>query len=381
MRMGCRAVLAVSAIVALPACYAPTVHSGAPCDLSSDNCPTGETCQAGNGGAFCVADNGHLGDAGGVSRPDAPPGAFCIGNKLLGGVCLAAAPTAAVTLAAGATINTSVTTAGNCSELQAQPGGGSVCIIAGTTITLASGGTVRAIGGNPIVLVAAQTISIAGTLDASSHAGETVGGAPVLGAGARSATDCNAIGTDGTIGQNDNGGSGAAGGSFGTAGGAGGNGKNGTTHGVPAAAQSPTRLVGGCPGGKGGDGAGTGGGSAGGAGGGAVYLSARQALSVTGKIIASGAGGLGGTDGMFSSGGGGGGGSGGMIGLEAPQITVSGSIFANGGGGGGGGGSQPTDNGKPGADPIAATTAASGGGGGGGGGGAGGAGSTTAAAT
>jgi hypothetical protein len=378
MKSGCLAAFAAAAISALTACYAPTVHGGAPCDPAATNCPMGETCEATSTGNFCSGDNGQA--VGGGVRPDAAPGAFCVGDKLLGSVCLASAPTAPVSLSPGATINTSVTTEGNCSALQAQPGGGMLCIIAGTTIALPSG-TVRAIGPNPLVLVAAQTISIAGTLDASSHVGETVAGAPVLGAGARAATECNAIGADGSEGQNANGGSGAAGGSFGTAGGAGGNGKNGSAHGLPAAVQTPAHLVGGCPGGKGGDGAGGGGGSAGGAGGGAVYLFAHDSISVTGKLVASGAGGLGGGDGFDSSGGGGGGGAGGMLGLEAPQITVAGALFANGGGGGGGGGNDFDKHGANGGDPSAAITAATGGAGGTGGGGTGGAGSTTAAPT
>jgi hypothetical protein len=61
-----------------------------------------------------------------------------------------------------------------------------------------------------------------------------------------------------------------------------------------------------------------------------------------------------------------------MIGLDAPNITITGSVFANGGGGGGGGGDQVSRQGMPGSDPTSATLAAPGGSGGIGGGGTGG---------
>jgi len=369
------------AILALSACYAPQVVGGAPCDPSRDSCPTGQTCQPVGSGNYCMTG----GTRGGDASVDAPPlsdAGSCFGDKLLGSVCLQRTPTMSLSLAA--TINTASVGAGNCSEIHAQTGGPSLCIIAGTTISVAAGATVRAIGANPLVLIATKSINIDGGLDVSSHSNDTIAGGAVLGAGARTAADCAVIGLDGSPGKQVNtnfyGGGGAAGGSFGGAGGAGGaGGKGNVAHGTPAPALAPPSvLVGGCPGGHGGDGDNGGGGAVGGNAGGAIYLLAGDSIAVTGKINASGAGGAGGGTGVDSSGGGGGGGAGGMIGLEAARITVSGSLYANGGGGGGGGGGSPGAVGQPGADPTVVTTAASGGGGGGGGGGNGGGGSVAA---
>ena len=63
-----------------------------------------------------------------------------------------------------------------------------------------------------------------------------------------------------------------------------------------------------------------------------------------------------------------------MIALDAPTITLTGSVFANGGGGGGGNGDTVVRQGSDGDEPDAAATPASGGRGGNGGGGDGGAG-------
>src|SRR5512140_2269286 len=369
MRFGCCALLALSA------CYAPTVITGAPCDPVRDNCPTGQTCQAVGNGNFCTGGGASKVDGG--NGDSGAKGSNCYGSGLLGSLCFATAPTGAVMLA-GVTVNTASVGAGNCTEIRAQAGGPSLCIIAGATISVAAGATVRATGPNPLVLIAAQSITINGGVDLSSHLPATIGGAPVIGAGGRTALDCAATGLDGVAGKlmngNDYGGGGAAGGSFGTLGGAGGEGGNNRNigHGNAVAVTAPRALIGGCGGGRGGDGSGGGGSGVGGAGGGAMYLLAGDSISVPGKINASGSGGGAGTGGTFSSGGGGGGGAGGMIGLEAPHITVAGSLFANGGGGGGGGGNQPDNVGQPGADPTGPAPAATGGSGGNNGGGSGG---------
>jgi hypothetical protein len=312
MRFGCCAVLALSA------CYAPQVLGGAPCDPTRASCPDGQTCQAAGSGNFCTVDGAPRVDAGNRDSGGGDGGMNCLGSGLLGSVCLDRVPTAPVSLGT-ATINTVSVGAGNCSEIRAQPGGPSLCLVTGTTITVAAAATVRAIGANPLVLFATQSILIDGGLDISTHSGETIGGAPVLGAGARTAAECAAIGLDGLpgnlINNNDYGGGGAAGGSFGLLGGAGGTGGNNGSigRGSPVAAIAPRVLIGGCPGGHGGNGEGGGGGAAGGNGGGAIYLLAGSTIAVAGKINASGAGGAGGTDGMFSSGGGGGGGGAGVI--------------------------------------------------------------------
>jgi hypothetical protein len=392
---------ACCAAITLAACYSPTFSGGAPCQLATNLCPIGQTCVStgGGGDGVCLSDRSGAVDAGGDTTPG--DASACAGmsftSKLLGSVCLSTAPTTALSLSGSTTVNTANVPTGSCTQLVPQSGGPALCVLAGTTIDIAAGATLRAVGVNPIgstaagtnplVLIATQTITISGTLDVSSHSNETVGGAPALGAGARTTAGCFATGVDGPAGSGSNGGGGGAGGSFGTVGGLGGNGgnNNNTGHGSPTAAMAPTYLVGGCPGGHGGDGAGgliSGG--AGGNPGGAVYLLAGRSILVAGKLNASGAGGVGGVEGNNSSGGGGGGGAGGLIVLEAPQVSVTGAVFANGGGGGAGAGNigDGSDNGKPGSDPATALTVAPGGGGtsGGGNGGAGAAGTTAAVA-
>jgi hypothetical protein len=362
MRLGCCAILALSA------CYAPQIVSGAPCDPGVPNsCPVGQTCEPAGSAGVCstgpLADAGGGGDAGVDAVIGGPP-EFCLGANLLGRVCFPTMPTAVLRIAGTMTINTTSTNVGNCSEIRAQSGGPPLCIVAAETIEIASGGTLRGIGANPLVLFAARTISVAGTLDVASHFGETIGGVPVLGAGTRNAAECNAIGVDGKPSdggnQGFNGGGGGAGGSFGSLGGAGGNGRGGVRGGVGVAGAAPVTLIGGCPGGHGGDGTDGGGGAEGGNGGGAAYLLAGDSVSIDGKINASGAGGSAGGPGDFSAGGGGGGGAGGMLVLEATRITATGSLFAN-GGGGGGAGTTEGNSGGPGGDPLLALTPALGG--------------------
>jgi hypothetical protein len=200
--------------------------------------------------------------------------------------------------------------------------GTSVCAISATTLMLKN---VVATGPRPLVFVASETISVEGGLLAR---GTSLGAGP--GANSASCADVSMVG--GT--ESSHGAGGGAGGSFGEAGGDGGGGATSAPGGIaaPANSQPENVLRGGCPGGRGG--AGTYGVSAiAGDSGGAVYLVARDAITIAGTIDASGTGGGRGE----ANGGGGGGGSGGMIVLAAPTLAfVSGSVFANGGGGGGG---------------------------------------------
>ena len=377
MRLGCCAVLA------LAACYAPKVVGGVPCDPANpDSCPIDQTCEPVGGGGHCtgapppVDANPGSDTAPGIDAQPASDavGNFCLGNHVLGNVCLAGAPTATLRVAGLITINTASTNPGNCTDIRPQPGGSSLCLVSASTIEIAVGGTLRAIGPNPLVLIAVHTISVAGVVDVASR----VGSAAVFGAGARTADECNAIGLDGKPSdggnQGFNAGGGGAGGSLGGLGGGGGDGRGSIRGGVPVVGIVPAVLTGGCPGGSGGNGTDGGGGAAGGAAGGALYLLAGDSVSIGGKVNASGGGGGPGTRGSFSGGGGGGGGAGGMIGLESPVLTVTGSVFAN-GGGGGGGANKSADSGGPGGDPLAALTAALGGSANNGGG-AGGVGST-----
>ena len=351
--------------VAVAGCYAPHLSSGAPCTPDVDNCPSGQSCIGTASGYFCggvaatpdASKDGpnsidaHTGDAG----PN------CFGTGLVTNLCLASAPSGAVAVTSSRTIDTATVGSGNCDTIVAQPGGPSLCVIAGDSISIAAAATLRAQGPNPLILIANTTIDISGSLHVDSDRGGATG------AGAQT-TCASGNGANGMAGA----GGGGGGGSFGSMGADGGRGEN-TQPGTAAAASPPTVVLGGCAGGKGGTGDGGGGAGAGGSGGGAVYLIAGT-ISIAGTVDASGAGGSAGTAGTNSSGGGGGGGAGGLIAFDAPAIsaTSAAAIFANGGGGGGGGGNMPTNPGTAGSDPSGYQNGGSGGPGGAGGGGAGG---------
>ena len=126
--------------------------------------------------------------------------------------------------------------------------------------------------------------------------------------------------------------SGGGGGGRGSTGGKGGN-TNYSTGGAGGKAVGSLALVplfGGC---GGGGAAATYKGDVGGGGGGAVQISVNGTLTISGQVLAPGAGGGGGK----GYAGGSGGGSGGAILLEAVKITITGLLAANGGGGGGSG--------------------------------------------
>ena len=206
-------------------------------------------------------------------------------------------------------------------------------------------------GSSPLIVVATdrititQSVSVAGT-------GTTLGaGAISTGAG---------VGSPGqTFVATERESSGGGGGSYGSLGGPGGTsdpghiaaGASGVRYGM-----NPTDpLVGGSSGGAGGFT-----GVAGGGGGGAVQLSSAMGIDISATINAGGGGGGTGGTGLA---GGGGGGSGGEIFLEAPMITISGTVVANGGGGGGGGANGSTS-GTVGSDGAPGPGVAAGGAGG-----------------
>ena len=250
---------------------------------------------------------------------------------------------------------------GNCQQTITDISGQKLCLISGTSITLAPGLT-RASGSHPLVLFAALDIRIpAGSaLDVSSHLGQPSTGP--------AANDASCPHVDG-MGSSTIGGGGGAGGSFralpelGGSGGTGSSPSSITAAGVPQAFAGPiTALRGGCPGGNGGNHASPLG--VGGASGGAVYLLAGHAISIGGTIDASGAGGVGGPATPTSAGGGGGGGAGGFVVFDAMSTNITGTVIALGGGGGGGGSVDTTSTlfvGASGGDPdvIFPTTAAS----------------------
>jgi len=223
-------------------------------------------------------------------------------------------------------------------------GADGLCVIAGERILI--GVPIAATGSRPLVLVARSTIEIGGVLDVASH--HATSGPPYMtrqiGAGAgMAACDAGAAPTEGQ------GGGGGAGGSFGGAGGNGGNAPGGGTGGVPSATQAVATLRGGCPGQSGIRGSF----GAGGHGGGVVYLIAETSIAISGRINASGEGGLGA---IMGNAGAGGGGSGGMIGLDAPAIMNTGVVFANGGSGGEGSGATNAFPGRLGPEPTGAAS-------------------------
>jgi hypothetical protein len=271
------------------------------------------------------------------AAPDAaviPPDArLCFGNLI--NICLTRLPPGPVTLSGASTLDTSMDS--SCTQIVSQTGGPSLCVIAGTSVTVS--GSLTATGARPLVLIGVDTVSVPGVLDASS--------ARVTG---RRGAGANPVGCPvmSVAGQFDTrGGGGGAGGSFGTGGGNGGDGDtndngqpNGIADGGNAAPPQPTpaALRGGCNGGRGGDSDNQVRGGAGGDGGGAIYLIAGTSMTIAGDVFASGAGGGAINDAAGIEQGGGGGGAGGMIVLDALTVDAPGRVVANGGAGGGGGG-------------------------------------------
>src|ERR1043165_5525946 len=296
----------VAAVVLVAACYSPTPPAGAPCP--DGVCPTGLVCSQAT--MTCEHENAHADAARNDDAADGPPmvtgdARQCFGSGL-GTFCLAALPTGPLSILSDTTIDTDSSTL---CVAYSGTGAGSYCIIAGTNITI--GSHLVAVGTKPLIVIGTNSVSITATLDVASH---RVG--PVRGAGGNSSA-CVAGDAAGA-------GQGGAGGSFGGAGGIGGNGEQGGTKPNPGTTATPTTLRGGCRGRNGSLGAG-------GNGGGAVYVIAGTGITITGAINASGGAGA---RSATNEEGGGGGGSGGMIALEAPTISGSGQIFANGAGGG-----------------------------------------------
>src|SRR5262249_40959676 len=147
------------AVLALSACYTPSLVAGAPCDLARDNCPSGQSCIAMAGGSFCSTQSSEIDAGSGSGSSDA---SICFGAQLVGNMCFA--QQLSPVMLATVTINTESTTAGNCTEIRPQTGGSSLCVVAGSSVEIASGAKVRAIGHNPLVLFATDTISVAGSL-------------------------------------------------------------------------------------------------------------------------------------------------------------------------------------------------------------------------
>jgi len=326
-----------------------TCEANGLCSFPDDGCGPGGQRYGGLSGDLsgtCVPGNQPPADAG-IDTPLVPPvdtlvppvdALVCYGTGIVK-VCFASAPTQSLTITNPTTIDTM-----NSSMCATTVSGGSnYCVLAATTITINA--KLRATGAKPLVLIASDTITTGAQIDVGSHRGAT----PEIGAGAEPIT-CAA-------GTNPTNGGGGAGGSFTGLGGAGGNGSGAITGGgVPGiVAAAITELRGGC---AGQDGQAGGGNDKGihGHGGGAVFLIAGTKIDIGGGINAAGEGG---TAGQKNTAGAGGGGSGGMIGFDAPVITITSLILANGGGGGEGSGTANTP-GAPGNDPTTINPAAGG---------------------
>jgi hypothetical protein len=300
----------VAAVVA--GCYRPATEQ--PCSVTCGpgaSCPGGLTCDNG----ICKSDG-----ACPVDAPmqdvviDDPPGEFCYGHPNgLFRTCFVEAPVAGLNLNANMTIDTDQSCDFVLGSTTAP-----VCVLARSAIHIPLGVTLRAYGSRPLVLISAGTFDLGGKIDVASD----VGGPDTRGAGG-SPTVCAAPGPALLK-------AGGAGGSFGTIGGVGGGGNGQSFAGTPAAATPAISSVrGGCSGGVG-----QGGSGGEGLGGGAVYI-ITPTLVLDGAINASGAPGQGGA----ARGGGGGGGAGGLIGIDATDVTGTGTgyLIADGGGGGCGG--------------------------------------------
>ena len=188
------------------------------------------------------------------------------------------------------------------------------------------------IGAHAIALVAAGNLAVSADID---------GLAPCRGTGALGGFGTGAGPGAGQLGAS------AKGGGGGGNGGAGGNGgNNGSSGGTINGDDAITMLVGG-------SGGGTAGSNAGGAGGGALQLVSGTRITVSAGINLGGCGGAAGTLALTAAAGGG---AGGTLLLEAPQISIGGTLAVNGGGGGGF---------NAGADGALSRTPASGGNGGG----------------
>ncbi len=317
------------------------------CEVTAD-CETGRVCDLG----FCVRPGAVDAGGGGGPEVDATPALNCADWPAPRHFmpCEIPAPSGPLVLEAGEHVydTTAGTLTGGSGAQVASKLVAAGRVISVERLAISAGARLRVTGMHPLIVASWSTIEVTGELDASS------GGSP--GAGANPGA-CGAHAA--TAAQDDNdGASGGGGGGFQGTGGRGGIGDAGAP-GVGGGAVAAPLLLGGCPGGRGGNGDQANGG-VGGAGGGAVQLTARQSITISGKVHAGGAGGGGSTG---TDGGGGGGGSGGMVGLESPSITVrSGAVLAaNGGGGGQGSDTAPGGVGQPG---LADVTRAAGGTGG-----------------
>lgn len=214
--------------------------------------------------------------------------------------------------------------------VRTQQGAGApeLAVVAVSRLEVTSMGSIEVRGPRAAVFVVFGEALIDGVIDVSANAAAA---GPGAGAGAL----CGMGASGGSGGVERGGGAGGALASSGGAGGDGGDESSGAGRSVAWNDLDLEPLRGGCPGGNGGTTSGTSVGLGGG-GGGALQLSAsvRVFLGLGGALYAGGGAGSGAS---VRRGGGGGGGSGGGILLDAPTVTLTGIIRANGAGGGAGG--------------------------------------------
>jgi len=262
------------------------------------------------------------------ARPDTPSNQTCYGAGLALVCHDKNTPPTNTYSPSQSPINTS--NDNNCTQVLTQPNGPELCVVLAQIVSISN--DTRYSGGRPIVLVGTDRVEINGEIDVSQGAGANTG---ACSGGAAGVNDTGAGAVAGA--------GGGGGGGFGDDGADGGDG-NGGNGGNGSNKVDATYVRGGCPGFKGGNSS-SGTGGARGEGGGGIYLISGVIIEMSGSINASGGGGRGGPN----KGGGGGGGAGGLIGFDAPDVRVSGYVFANGGGGGegGGGGSGGMDGQDP----------------------------------
>lgn len=287
--------------------------------------------------------------------------------------CTLGATGAPVALASGGTIVYDTDLPGFVEDPPADPpstivdqGGTPAVVISVESFTVAEGTTLRVVGDKPLIIASWSAITIAGTVDAGSHREDRRAGA---GANPKLCEETGpGLGDDDVTGGGSGGG---GGGSFAGTGGKGGPGDTGGENPGGDGGQmvgTPTIVRGGCAGAASGMAGNDDSVSApsnsmtrapGGAGGGAIQLSARQVITISGRVLAGGAGGTGAP--LNSAVGGGGGGSGGWVGFDAPLSTFAPTARLAANGGGGGSSDSFSSTGDPGADGGDDATPAAGG--------------------
>ena len=337
-------------MLAASGCYDPTPPAGVPCG-DNDVCPAGQTCIAGICEGSMDADV--VPDA---LSTDAPLGCEAWQAKHFTPCALPAPMGDLQMIESMSTYNWDTSSgvlkakAGKvvpvATMIVQQTGGPELLVASVNNLTIDPQVTLSIAGSRPLVFAVWGTAKIGGTIDgAASYSVPGPGGvsstSTPYGCGSGPTGDSGASGTPAT---------GGGGGGYQGVGGRGGN-----TGGLGGDALMPSLIIhGGCAGGSGGVGTSTAGTR--GAGGGALQITAPTSIEITtGAVIHMGGGG--GSYGRAGYGGGGGGGTGGYIGLDAPQVTIAGTLAAN--GGGGGGGASDVANGSSGgnarADGVAAT--------------------------